>query len=131
MIEVPAAAFAAGEILKEVDFISVGTNDLLQYFLAADRDNPELAEYGETPGPGFLSLMRLIIEQAEEQGRQNDVAICGEMAANPAVLPALIRLGYRSFSVSPILAPAVRAAAAATDLDPAAPGISRIHRFFP
>ncbi|MDP8234891.1 MAG: putative PEP-binding protein, partial [Candidatus Erginobacter occultus] len=131
MIEIPAAAFAAGEILKEVNFVSVGTNDLLQYFLAADRDNPELVEYGENPSPGFLSLMRLIIEQATAQGRQNDVAICGEMAANPSALPALIRLGYRSFSVSPILAPAVRAAAAATHLDQASPAIVRIRRSSP
>ncbi len=60
--------------------------------------------------------MSLIIEQAAEQGRQNDVAICGEMASNPSLLPDLIRLGYRSFSISPVLAPAVRAAAARTDL---------------
>jgi phosphoenolpyruvate-protein kinase (PTS system EI component) len=125
MIEVPAAAFSTGEILRKVDFVSVGTNDLLQYFLAADRDNPELVEYGETPGPGFLSLMSLIIEQAIDQGRQNDVSICGEMAANPSVLPALLRLGYRSFSISPVLAPAVRKAAAATALDPSSPGMVR------
>ncbi len=121
MIEVPAAVFVAGEILKEVDFISVGTNDLLQYFLAVDRDNPELVEYGENPGPGFLALMSLIIEKAAEQGRQNDVTICGEMASNPALLPGLLRLGYRSFSISPVLAPAVRAAAARTDLKLPAP----------
>jgi len=121
MIEVPAAAFAAGEILKEADFVSVGTNDLLQYFLAADRDNPELVVYGETPGPGFLALMSLIIEKAAAQGRQNDVAICGEMASNPSLLPDLLRLGYRSFSISPVLAPAVRAAAVKTDLRVPAP----------
>ncbi len=122
MIEVPAAVFAAGEILQEVDFISVGTNDLLQYFLAADRDNPDLVEYSENPGSGFLDLMRLIIEKAAEQGRQNDVAICGEMASNPSLLPGLLRLGYRSFSISPVLAPAVRAAAAQTDLHQTVPG---------
>lgn len=116
MIEVPAAAFATGDILQEVDFISVGTNDLLQYFLASDRDNPELVEYWKTPSPGFFSLMKMIIEQAANLKRREDVGICGEMASSPTLLPNLIQLGYRSFSISPVLAPSVRKTVSGTDL---------------
>jgi phosphotransferase system enzyme I (PtsI) len=108
MIEVPAAAIAVQEILAEVDFISLGTNDLLQYFMAADRNNEEVLHYSDPTAPAFLWLLRYIIDQAAEVGRVDDVTVCGEIASDPRVLPHLLRLGYRSFSISPVTATAIR-----------------------
>ena len=108
MIEVPAAAIAVQDILAEVDFISLGTNDLLQYFMAADRNNERVLHYSDPTAPAFLWLLRYVIDQAAEIGREADVTVCGEIASDPRVLPHLLRLGYRSFSISPVAAPAVR-----------------------
>ena len=117
MIEVPAAAIAVADILEEVDFISVGTNDLLQYFMAADRDNEDVLQYRDYTNAAFLYLLRFIIEQATKMGRAEDVSFCGEMASNPSLLPILLRFGFRSFSISPISAHAVRKVVAKTDLN--------------
>jgi phosphoenolpyruvate-protein phosphotransferase (PTS system enzyme I) len=116
MIEVPAAAIAVADILEEVDFISVGTNDLLQYFMAADRDNEDVFQYRDYGNAAFLRLLRFIIEEATKMGREKDVSFCGEMASHPSFLPILLRVGFRSFSISPISAHAVRKIVAKTDL---------------
>jgi len=108
MIETPAAAAAVGEILSEVSFISLGTNDLLQYFMAADRDNESVLHYQDATSPAFLWLLQHIIEQAREVGRESDVTVCGEVASDMRVFPHLVRMGYRSFSVSPVAAPPFR-----------------------
>ena len=104
MIETPAAAATVHDILGEVDFISVGTNDLLQYFMAADRDNERVIHYNDATSPAFLWLLELIIEQARKSGRETDVTVCGEVSSDPRVLPHLLRMGYRSFSISPVSA---------------------------
>jgi len=104
MIETPAAAAVVGEILSEVSFISLGTNDLLQYFMAADRDNESVLHYQDATNPAFLWLLRHIIEQARNAGREADVAVCGEVASDMKVFPHLVRMGYRSFSISPVSA---------------------------
>jgi phosphoenolpyruvate-protein phosphotransferase (PTS system enzyme I) len=104
MIETPAAAAMTGAILSEVDFVSVGTNDLLQYFMAADRDNERVLHYQDGASPAFLWLMEHIIKQARNSGREADVTVCGEVATDTRALPHLLRLGYRSFSVSPVSA---------------------------
>lgn len=116
MIEVPAAAIAVADILEEVNFISLGTNDLLQYFMAADRDNEDVLQYRDYTNAAFLYLLRFIIEQATIMGREEDVSFCGEMASNPSLLPILLRIGFRSFSVSPISAHAVRKIVSKTNL---------------
>lgn len=102
MIETPAAAATVHGILGEVDFISVGTNDLLQYFMAADRDNERVIQYNDAASPAFLWLMEHIIRQAQNTGREADVTVCGEVASDRRVLPHLLRMGYQSFSISPI-----------------------------
>ena len=104
MIETPAAAAAVGEILSEVSFISLGTNDLLQYFMAADRDNESVLHYQDATNPAFLWLLHHIIEQARKAGREGDVTVCGEIASDMRVFPHLVRMGYRSFSISPVSA---------------------------
>jgi phosphotransferase system enzyme I (PtsI) len=115
MIEVPAAAIAVQAILAEVDFISLGTNDLLQYFMAADRNNERVLSYSDPTNPAFLWLLRHVIDQAAELGREADVTVCGEIASDSRILPHLIRLGYRSFSVAPVTASMVREICARTE----------------
>jgi phosphoenolpyruvate-protein kinase (PTS system EI component) len=108
MIEVPAAAISVREILAEVDFISLGTNDLLQYFMAADRNNELVIAYSDPTAPAFLWLLKYVADQAAGMGRAADVTVCGEIASDPGVLPHLLRLGYRSFSIAPVAADTVR-----------------------
>jgi len=116
MIEVPAAAISVGDILKEVDFINVGTNDLLQYFVAADRDNEAVLRYEDFENKAFLWLLRYIIEKGVGLGQDKDVTICGESASNPQLVPHLLGLGFRSLSITPTSAQSVRNAIANTDL---------------
>jgi len=99
MIEVPSAALCAEEISAESDFLSVGTNDLTQYVLAADRGNARLAPYLQDAGhPAVLALIRTTCEAA----RKHDipVGVCGEAAADPDVAPAFIEAGVTELSVS-------------------------------
>lgn len=116
MIEVPAAAVGVDGILKEVDFINVGTNDLLQYFVAADRDNEAVLRYEDFENKAFLWLLRYIMEKAVGLGKEKDVTICGESASNPQLVPLLLGLGFRSLSITPTSAQPVRNAIANTDL---------------
>jgi len=110
MIEIPSAAISSREILEEADFISIGTNDLVQYFTAADRDNPDVLTYQDTRDPAFVWLLEYIAKSAREAGRMDDVSICGEMASDPEMIAVLVRLGYRTLSVSPAMAESVRRA---------------------
>jgi phosphotransferase system enzyme I (PtsI) len=116
MIEVPAAAIGVVDILAEVDFINVGTNDLLQYFVAADRDNEAVLRYEDFENSAFLWLLRFIIERAAESGQQDNVTVCGEGASNPQLVPLLLSLGYRSLSITPTSAELVRNAITNIDL---------------
>jgi phosphotransferase system enzyme I (PtsI) len=108
MIEVPSAAILTSEILGEVDFISVGTNDLLQYFTGADRDNPDVLSYYDPGGTAFAWLLKHIITKADELGRRKDVTVCGEMAGDTGLVSKLIRMGFRSLSISPVAAEKLR-----------------------
>jgi len=116
MIEVPAAAISIGDILAEVDFVNVGTNDLLQYFVAADRDNDAVLRYENFENKAFLWLLGFIIERAVESGKEKNVTICGEVASHPEFVPLLLSLGFRSLSVTPTSAQSTRHAIANTDL---------------
>ncbi|HXV75431.1 MAG TPA: phosphoenolpyruvate--protein phosphotransferase [Candidatus Polarisedimenticolaceae bacterium] len=99
MIEVPAAALAADLIVPHADFISIGTNDLIQYALAVDRGN-ELVNYLYQPDhPGVLRMLRFVIDEAGRAGVP--VAVCGEMATDPRSLAWLIGLGLREVSMQP------------------------------
>jgi phosphotransferase system enzyme I (PtsI) len=104
MIEIPAAAVSVQDFLAEVHFVSLGTNDLLQYFVAADRDNERVTQYSDATSPAFLWLLEHVIDQAAKVGREADVAVCGEIASDPRMVPHLLRLGYRSFSIAPAAA---------------------------
>lgn len=98
MIEVPSVVFQLREILKYCDFISVGTNDLYQFFFACDRGNVRLNGRYDVLSAPFLNLMKKIIKEADEANVL--CSVCGEMASNPIDAMALIGLGYRNLSVS-------------------------------
>ncbi|GAB3342851.1 phosphoenolpyruvate--protein phosphotransferase [Marilutibacter aestuarii] len=99
MIEVPAAAIALGSFINDVDFLSIGTNDLVQYLLAADRINEALGELYTPLHPAVVRLMRDVIRLA--QARDVPVSVCGEMAGDPAFAPLLLALGLMEFSLHP------------------------------
>jgi phosphocarrier protein FPr len=106
MVEVPAAALKIESFLPHVDFLSIGTNDLTQYTLAAERGNGSLAAIWDALDPGVLRLIDLVCRAAA--GRV-DVAVCGEAASDELSLPVLVGLGVREFSVSPHVVPRVKA----------------------
>ena len=99
MIETPAAAILAGDFSGEVDFFSVGTNDLTQYTLAADRQNPRLETFYDSRNPALLALLRYIAEAAQKAGIW--AGVCGELASDPEMQETLIRMGYRELSMAP------------------------------
>ncbi len=113
MLEVPSAVFALPELAGVADFFSLGTNDLAQYFLAADRDNDRLAELYSWTHPAFLRLLRQAVEGAHAGGRP--IGVCGEMADRPDAQPLLAGLGVDSLSMG---APRILAAKASLGRHP-------------
>jgi phosphotransferase system enzyme I (PtsI) len=100
MVEVPSLAIMAPKLMKEIDFVSIGTNDLVQYTLAVDRDN-DLVNYLYQPlNPSVLWLIKNVVEAGEAYGKS--VSICGEIAGDPSYFPLLYGLGLREFSVTPV-----------------------------
>lgn len=99
MIEVPAAAVRAPQVLARTDFASIGTNDLTQYAMAADRTLGTLARFGDPWDPAVLSLVRLTAQGGTMQGRP--AGVCGEAASDPALAAVLLGLGVTSLSMSP------------------------------
>ena len=107
MIETPAAALLAGPIAREVDFLSIGSNDLTQYTLAMDRGNAELAPRVDALHPAVLALIARVGEAGERHGKL--VAVCGGLASDPAAAPLLLGLGVRELSVVPTMIPPLKA----------------------
>lgn len=97
MIEVPSIAFVLDQLCSEVDFFSIGTNDLAQYFLAVDRENPRVAPLFNVLHPGFIRLLQQIVDQIHRAGKW--VGMCGEMAGDSRYLRLLIGLGLDEISV--------------------------------
>jgi len=108
MIETPAAVFLIDQILDEVDFVSIGTNDLTQFVLAADRDAIDLLDGYSVLHPSVLRAIRHVLDAARERGRR--VSVCGEAAGDPATAALLVGLGSRELSMSPARAARVRRA---------------------
>ncbi len=114
MIEVPSAAIALPGFIDMIDFLSIGTNDLVQYLLAVDRNNESLGELYTPLHPAVLQLLRSVITLANKRGKP--VAVCGEMAADPVFVPLLLALGLSEFSLHPATLLEVRRAIRACDL---------------
>jgi fructose-specific PTS system IIA-like component len=98
MVEVPSAAFILDELCTEADFFSIGTNDLTQYFLAADRENPKVANLYSSLHPGFLRLLQQIVTGVKARGRW--IGLCGEMAEDVQAQPLLVGLGLDEISLA-------------------------------
>jgi phosphotransferase system enzyme I (PtsP) len=99
MLEVPALAWQLGALLPVVDFISVGSNDLLQFLFACDRDNARMAGRYDALSPASLSFLRNLVVQGRDHGVE--ISLCGEMAGRPLEAMALIGLGFRTISMPP------------------------------
>lgn len=106
MVEVPVLVHVLPEILPVVDFLSVGTNDLVQYLLAVDRDNQRVAKMYDPFHPGVLRVLSQIAEVAREAGK--DASICGEIAGDHYFTPLLVGLGFRELSMAPVFLPRVK-----------------------
>ncbi len=106
MVEVPAVAHVLDQILPYVDFVSVGTNDLVQYLLAVDRDNPRVANIYDPYQPAVLRVLRHISMVGNRAGKP--VAICGEIAGDHYFTPLLMGMGYRELSMAPVFLPRVK-----------------------
>ena len=114
MIEVPSAAVMADVLAGAAEFFSIGTNDLVQYVMAADRTSAELADLASPLQPAVLRLIGAVVDAATAHDRH--VAVCGEAAADPTVIPILIGLGVRELSVGPASVAPVRAVLAGLDI---------------
>ena len=114
MIEVPAAAIALPGFIAAIDFLSIGTNDLVQYLLAADRNNEALGELYSPLHPALLRLLHSVIRTARARGKP--AAVCGEMAGDAALAPLLLALGLEEFSLHPATLLEVRQAIRDSDL---------------
>jgi phosphotransferase system, enzyme I, PtsP len=118
MMEVPSLYWQLPQLLKRVDFLSVGSNDLLQFFFACDRGNPELADRYDALSPPVLRFFRAIASECEAAGVP--LTLCGDIASRPLEAMALIGIGFRRLSMPfPAIGP-VKAMARSLDLPPLA-----------
>jgi phosphotransferase system enzyme I (PtsI) len=106
MLETPAAAIQIKEFCREVDFVSIGTNDLIQYLLAVDRSNERVSQFYSASHPAVLRALRDVVRACNQAGI--DCSICGEMAGQPLYTMFLLGIGLRSLSMSPVNIPEVK-----------------------
>jgi phosphotransferase system enzyme I (PtsI) len=106
MLEVPAAAISIEHMLELVDFVSIGSNDLVQYLMAADRDNPKVSQLCEPLAPPVLSVLHNVITACNRAN--TPVTLCGEMAGQPKAFLLLLGMGLRRFSMSPAFIPSIK-----------------------
>jgi phosphoenolpyruvate-protein kinase (PTS system EI component) len=106
MLEVPAAAVTIELMLPVVDFVSIGSNDLVQYLMAADRDNPKVSHLCDPLAPAVLRVLSSVIKSCNDH--KKPVTLCGEMAGRPRSFVLLLGMGLRSFSMSPAWIPSIK-----------------------
>ena len=122
MFEVPALAWQLDSLLPQVDFVSIGTNDLMQFLFAADRGNTRVAGRYDTLSPALLRLLHFVVEKTRPVGV--DLAVCGEMAGRPVEALALLAIGVRTLSMSPASIGPVKAMIRSLDLAEASAFVS-------
>jgi phosphotransferase system enzyme I (PtsI) len=110
MIEVPAAAICIDTLLEAVDFVSIGSNDLVQYLMAADRDNPKVSHLCQPLSPAVLRVLKSVIHSCNRAGKP--VTLCGEMAGQHRAFILLLGMGLTRFSMSPAFLPSIKQLAA-------------------
>ena len=106
MIETPAAVMMSEELAKEVDFFSIGTNDLTQYTLAIDRQNPKLDNIYDSHHPAILKMLQMVVDNGHKGGCW--VGICGELGADTTLTETFLKMGFDELSVSPSMILRVR-----------------------
>lgn len=106
MVEVPSAVILAEEFAREVDFFSIGTNDLIQYTLACDRSDPTVSNLYRSGDPSILRLIQMVLRAAEKHGKP--VTVCGQMSSDPRFIPLLLGMGLRSLSATPQAIPRLK-----------------------
>ncbi len=106
MVEIPSAALMSDRLANEVDFFSIGTNDLVQYTLAVDRNNEAVAQFYQPLNPAVLILIKLTVDNAKKFHKP--ISVCGEIARNPLYIRLLLGMGLRKFSVNPAYVPLVK-----------------------
>jgi phosphoenolpyruvate-protein kinase (PTS system EI component) len=107
MIETPSAGILIDQLLPHLDFVSIGTNDLTQYILCAERGNASLSSFSDALHPAVLRICERVIHSAQE--REVKASICGEIASDPEALPIWLGVGLREFSVTAAAIPATKA----------------------
>jgi phosphotransferase system enzyme I (PtsI) len=127
MVETPSAVAMADQFAREVDFFSIGTNDLIQYTMAVDRGNSKIAHLYQHLQPSILRLLRLTVEAARK--RKIPVSVCGEMAGDRLSVPILVGLGIDEFSVSPIVIPEVKRIIRSVTFDECRALLRRVSRY--
>jgi phosphocarrier protein FPr len=116
MVEIPACALKAAALAPMVDFLSIGTNDLTQYALAAERGNDAVAALADALDPGVLALVAATADGADRAGKDVLVAVCGEIAGDERAAALLVGLGVRELSVAPAAVAGVKQAVRDVDL---------------
>lgn len=106
MIELPCVVEIIDALASEADFLSIGTNDFIQYMLAVDRTNEKVAEYYQPYHPAVLRSLAKIVSAARDKNKE--ISICGELAHDPKYIPFLLGIGIRALSVYPKFLPAVQ-----------------------
>ena len=117
MLEVPAAAVTIDTMLESVDFVSIGSNDLIQYLMAADRDNPKVSHLCQPLAPAVLRVLQQVITACNRANKP--VTLCGEMAGQPKAFLLLLGMGLRRFSMSPAFIPSIKQLAREVTLEEA------------
>ena len=127
MLEVPAAAISIRSFLRVVDFVSIGSNDLVQYLMAADRDNPKVSHLCQPLSPAVLRVLHSVIKACNKANKP--LTLCGEMAGQPRAFVLLVGMGLRSFSMSPAFIPSIKELAAHVSTEAAETILRRALRF--
>jgi phosphotransferase system enzyme I (PtsP) len=118
MMELPSAVEVVDELAQEADFLSIGSNDLVQYLLAVDRTNEQVSNLYLSHHPAVLRSINRIVAAARSHGR--DISICGDLSTDPRMLPFLLGIGLKKFSIDIINAPAIQQLIHAYTLEEAA-----------